>query len=400
MRDSLESICREVPLLGGFFTITRSENLTNCYSRSGRGTWKPCNCPRCSQRTSGEVIGETIRCMMEGAHRVNPDIKVFAWSWAWYEEYEQIIRKLPKGVILLSQSDRGIPLEFGGVKSEVRDYAMSVIGPGEQARTEWKVARECGLQVGAKVQINTTWEASTVPAIPVAPSIEKHMEQLQKEGVQHLLLSWTLGGYPCANIAAAAKYFYESCDYSSENTPTYPAQKQFVEAFKEFPFQMQVLYKGPQNAGPSTLLFAEPTGYKATMTGFAYDDLESWRSFFPVDVYEDQFAKLCQKWEKGLELLPAGDQSETAVMAQAAYCLFRSSLNQIRFVRARDEKRYADAVAAAESELEMAKTMLEMMNRNAAIGYEAANHYYFSKGQLAEKVLNCHYMIEKFQECK
>jgi hypothetical protein len=38
------------------------------------------------------------------------------------------------------------------------------------------------------------------------------------------------------------------------------------------------------------------------------------------------------------------------------------------------------------------------MNKNSSLGYEAANHYYFSKGQLAEKIINCHYIIEKFQK--
>jgi len=335
--------------------------------------------------------------MLDGVRRVSEDIKVFAWSWGWFEDYAEIISKLPDDIIFLSQTDRGIPFEIGGVKGEVRDYSMSIIGPGEQARTEWRLARERGLKVGAKVQFSTTWEASTVPAIPVAPSIEKHMQRLSAEGVEHLILSWTLGGYPCANIAAAAKYFYEECSYDPANEPTYAAQKQFAEAFKEFPFHIMVLYKGPANAGPSSLLFAEPTGYKATMTCYAYDDLESWRSIYPADVFEDQFAKLCEKWEKGLAMLPAEDDSEVTDMAWGTYCLFKASLNQIRFVRARDEGRYADAVAAAESELEIAKKMLSLMNKNASIGYEAANHYYFSKGQLAEKVLNCHHIIEKFR---
>ena len=223
------------------------------------------------------------------------------------------------------------------------------------------------------------------------------MQRLNAEGVEHLILSWTLGGYPCANIAAAAKYFYENCSYDPAKEPTYAAQQQFAEAFKEFPFNIMVLYKGPENAGPSTLLFEEPTGYKATMTCYAYDDLESWRSIYPVDVFESQFTKLCEKWEKGLSMLPEQDDTEVTDMAWGTYCLFRSSLNQIRFVRARDEGRYAAAAAAAESELEMAHRMLELMNKNAAIGYEAANHYYFSKGQLAEKILNCHYMIQAFR---
>ena len=45
----------------------------------------------------------------------------------------------------------------------------------------------------------------------------------------------------------------------------------------------------------------------------------------------------------------------------------------------------------------MTKQMLELMNKNASIGFEAANHYYFSKGQLAEKIVNCKYLIEKYQ---
>lgn len=32
--------------------------------------------------------------------------------------------------------------------------------------------------------------------------------------------------------------------------------------------------------------------------------------------------------------------------------------------------------------------MLSLMNRNASIGYEAANHYCFSKDRIAEKILN------------
>ena len=393
LKDAIAEICRAVPNLGGFFTITATENMTNCYSHSGK-EGKNCNCPRCLERTKGEVIAESIACIAEGAHQVNPDIKVFAWSWAWQNANADIIRHLPKEVILLSQSEAGIPYEIGGVKGKVRDYAMSIPGPGDRAKAEWALGREWGLQVGAKVQVNTTWEASTIPALPVAPSIAEHMQKLKAEGVRHLLLSWTVGGYPCANIAAAAKYFYEKCSYDPEKDPTYGAQKQFSEAFREFPFHIKVVYDGPSNAGPSTLLFEEPTGYKATMTGFAYDDLESWRAIYPVEVFETQFCKLCEGWEKGIALLPEGDESETAVMAHAAACIFRSCLHQIRFIRARDEGRYADAADIAEKELAVAEKMLALMNKNAALGYEAANHYYFSKGQLAEKILNCHYIME------
>ena len=394
LRDSIEKICREVPLIGGFFTITRSENLTNCYSHSGDGNTE-CLCPRCSKRSAPEVISELINTISEGAHRVSRDIKIFAWSWGWRGFNEEIIRRLSKDVILLSQSELDVPFRIGGVEGRVIDYSISIPGPGERAKREWAVAKESGHEVGAKVQISTTWEASTVPAIPVSPLIDDHIRALRDEGVEHLLLSWTLGGYPCNNIATAAKYFYENAD---ANSPTYEAEKLFAEAFREFPFHINTLYKGPQNAGPSSLLFPTPSGYTATMTGFAYDDLEAWRSIYPVDIFEDQFRKLCEGWERGLALIDEGDESEVAVMARAAYCIFKSSYNQIRFIRARDECRFTDAKKIAEDEEQIARLMLAQMNKNAAIGYEAANHYYFSKGQIVEKILNCRHTAEFFAE--
>ena len=71
----------------------------------------------------------------------------------------------------------------------------------------------------------------------------------------------------------------------------------------------------------------------------------------------------------------------------------RLSLNQIRFIRARDAGDHRRALAAARDELAVAREMLCLMNRNAAIGYEAANHYYFSKGQIVEKVINARHVI-------
>lgn len=396
IKDSVESICRTVPLLGGFFTITRSENLTNCYSHADKNQI-PCTCPRCKDRGVGEVIADTLESIVEGTRRVSKDIKVFAWSWCWDKYNEEIINNLPKEVILLSQSELGVPFEIAGYKGNVVDYSMSINGPGEYAKNEWKFAKKRGLKLGAKVQINTTWEASTVPAIPISSSVDEHIKKLKNEGVEHLLLSWTLGGYPSHNIIAAAKHFYENCSGICENDAVNDAERQFAKAFAEFPFDIGVLYFGPQNAGPSNLLFEKQTDYNATMTCFAYDDLNTWRGMYSADAFETQLEKLCQQWKIGLSMLPKTDDSEIIVMARSSYCLFLSSLNQVRFIRARDAGDIQNALAAAREELTVAKQMLGLMNQNAAIGYEAANHYYFSKGQLAEKVLNCKYIINALE---
>ena len=98
------------------------------------------------------------------------------------------------------------------------------------------------------------------------------------------------------------------------------------------------------------------------MTCYAYDDLERWRSVYPVDIFEDQFRKLCAKWEEGLTILEIEPES----------------VND-------------------HEELEITRNMLRLMNANPPVGFEAANHYYFSKGQLAEKIVNCKYLIEQYQ---
>ena len=213
----------------------------------------------------------------------------------------------------------------------------------------------------------------------------------------NLLLSWTLGGYPSGNLMHVAKYFYEEydCDALCETEAQRSAASLFSQAFQEFPFDISVLYQGPQNAGPSNLLFLEPTGYTATMTCFAYDDVDSWRSIYPKDIFERQLASLCDKWREGLALLEEEEYSEMKIMANAAYCLFWSSLNQFRFYLAREREDRDGMIREAREEIACAEKMLAMMNLNAAIGFEAANQYYFSKGCLCEKIVNCHDVIRR-----
>ncbi|HEX2751129.1 MAG TPA: hypothetical protein VHM91_24180, partial [Verrucomicrobiales bacterium] len=66
LQDAVAEICRDVPALGGFFTITASENLTNCCSHGQRA-----QCPRCSKRGEAEVIAEVNACFHNGIKAAN-----------------------------------------------------------------------------------------------------------------------------------------------------------------------------------------------------------------------------------------------------------------------------------------------------------------------------------------
>ncbi len=399
IKNAVETICKHAPLLGGFFCMALSENLTNCYSHASEKN--PCNCPRCKEKSIGEVIGGFFAAVREGADRVNPEIKVFDFSWDSdsLETRYDIIDHLPERVGVESISESKVPYEIGGVQSVVRDYSLNVIGPGERSLAMWRRAKARGLETVAKLQINTTWECSTVPALPVLDKVDQMMSRLVEEGVDHLQLSWTLGGYPSTNLLYACRHFFEHAKIPEISENMKRATKIFSDAFSEFPSYISTAYLGPQNAGPATLFYEEPTGYAATMTCYAYDDLRRWRSIYPEEVFQQQFEKLCETWKEGLKLIEHDADTETRIMAEAGYSLFRASRNLIRFVRLRDnggtKKEMYDVVL---DERENAVNMLRLMNQNPAIGFEAANHYYFSRFGICEKIVNCDYLLEKYAQ--
>ena len=132
----------------------------------------------------GEVIGEFFATLREGVDRVNPDIKIFDYTWDGdsLEARFDVIDHLPERVGVESISEARIPYEIGGVEHTLHDYSLNIIGPGERSIAMWKRAKERGLETIAKVQINTTWECSTVPALPVLDKVDKMMSRYLEEG--------------------------------------------------------------------------------------------------------------------------------------------------------------------------------------------------------------------------
>ena len=101
--DTAAFIAKEVPDLGGVFTITASENATNCYSHRNE---ESITCPRCRQKSRAEIIALVNRLLYEGFSSVNPDIRVIAYTWAWggLDDTLRITELLPKEVAVMSVS--------------------------------------------------------------------------------------------------------------------------------------------------------------------------------------------------------------------------------------------------------------------------------------------------------
>jgi hypothetical protein len=414
--NGISELFRSVPELGGILTITMSENLTNCCSRPNGIL---AQCPACSTRGAAKIVAEINQAIAEGAHRIKPEADVIAWTWAWLPEWdENAVELLPKDVKLMCVSETHVPTDAMGIKGLVVDYSISKPGPGPIATRLWKKAQECGLCTIAKVQLNNTWECSAVPYIPVPGLVEKHLRNLEAAGVKDFMLNWTLGGYPGGNmeLLKMPKEKLAVDKYGEMAAPfVFKAWDCFDRAFVEFPLNgCPQLYTAPQNFGPMSLLADKPTGYKATMIGFPYDDLESWRgNHYPEDIFEEQFRKLSTGWAEGLKqleqagkIIPADKKAafgDLANVAEAAYCHFRSTYLQIRFVRLRDAGNQSSGElgnagkiqeinAVLDEEIELAQRLHAVMQRDSRIGFEASNHYYYTANDLKEKILNCEHV--------
>ncbi len=432
LSDSIASICKAVPDVGGFFTITASENLTSCWSH-GKGR----ECPRCAGRSAGAVIAEVNTAIDEGIHQTSSRARLIAWDWGWSDEVAKtVIEALPADVAVMSVSEWDMPIKRGGVESVVGEYSVSTVGPGERAKSHWRQAKERGLKAVAKIQAANSWELSAVPYIPALENVAQHALNLRAAKVDGLMLGWTLGGYPSPNLEVMAEIQnlpdneinsdtlnrtllkVAGSRYGAESAPAVVAAwRGYSAAFREFPFHIGLVYSAPMQYGVSNLLWAEPTGYHATMIGFPYDDLDGWRMVYPPDVFVGQMRKVAQGFRESLAKLkrtlpsplPKTAQSEALQLemglVEAIAIHFQSTGNQARFVQLRRElatsgERKSAVVTELErvlrEEMRLAERLYALQSQDSRIGFEASNQYYYVPIDLLEKVLNCHYLLDRW----
>ncbi|MFM7322942.1 MAG: hypothetical protein ACKO5K_15695, partial [Armatimonadota bacterium] len=167
--------------------------------------------------------------------------------------------------------------------------------------------------------------------------------------------------------------------------------------------------------GPSALIWERNTGYRSTMAGFPYDDLDGWRAHFPPAVFAEQFAKVSAGFHDGAERIRALSGAERgarrrelereAGVAEACGLHFGAASRLTRFVSARraleagtgDRKALVSTLKSLlEEERGAARRLLELQSHDSRIGFEASNQYYYVDVDLAEKVLNCTDLLERW----
>ena len=412
---AMHEVWDAVPYLGGAFCITMSENPTNCHYRA-----HSYECPFCKNILPAQIIADVLSAMERGMHAVAPESRLIASTWGWQrvdrcspdipddvEFSGEIMSRLSKSIHIAAVSENSLNLHIGGVNSRLGDYSISQVGPSEKSQAVWRKAREYHLSVVAKVQLNNSWELAAVPWLPVPNLVQEHLQNLKREGISGLMLSWTHGGYPGGNLELlrATPEEIAATRFSAKNAEKVcRAWRQFSDAFRQFPFCKELLYLGPTNRGPGNRFYLKPTHRHATMLWFPYDNLKAWRGLYPETVFERQFSLLLEKWEDGINTL--GEVSpQTAVektnfeelkrISAAAECHFRSTFRQIKFIRAREQNDYSEMKQLLADEIITVKKLLSLVCCDSKLGFEASNHYFYSVNDLLEKLLSCEHLLKE-----
>jgi hypothetical protein len=191
----------------------------------------------------------------------------------------------------------------------------------------------------------------------------------------------------------------------------------FSRAFNKFPFQQSVVYNAPLQTGPANLLWPTRTGYKSSMVGFPYDDVDGWRGPYPVQTFINQLDSVADGFgdairelhDKTVELKLSPDASKALnddiSFVTAASIHYRSVANQTRFVYLRNKlEKINNPDSAIEilsvlkktltDEISLAKHLYYIQSHDSRIGFEASNQYYYIPGDLVEKVINCRYLVD------
>ena len=406
LSDSLEKVFSSVRGLGGIFTISASENFTNCACRQDSKE----TCPVCKNHSRAEIIAAANNAMIRGMEKGDPSATALIWNWAWpTNEEESIISSISgKNVRIMAVSENNIRIDRGGVEVFERDYSISIVGPGERARKVWSAAKKRGIPPVAKVQVNNSWELSPFPYIPTMDLCAQHAVNLANEGIGGVMLSWSLGCCPAPNLRIYRELRKGETSpgpvldrlaasiYGKDNVPAVRrAWKAFSDGFSNYPFSCATIYAGPHQWGPANPLYMEKTGYMATMVGIPYDDLPRWRSAYPPETYATLIGKVADGFSEGCRMLEGVAPKRELDMFRAEQMHFASCRDQALFVMARDRGDAAEMKRLAKAELARAKAYWPIVRADSRIGYESSNHYFFVPGDLLEKVLSCRAVIDR-----
>ena len=399
--NSIKELVTNVPNIEGIITITSSENLTHCkhipYS----------NCHKCENYHPYELAALINNVIYKAINDSNVNTRVIANLWGWTKDNDYSNDDAKRGIDLL---DKNIEImcvsEFGTHKKGketfiIGEYSLSNASTCLESIELLKYAKKKKHKLLAKIQVNNSWEMSTVPYIPVFENVFNHIKQLRNIGVYDYMLSWTLGGYPSITMNLLS---YKDYDIWLKETfdDNYLKIKEAIhvisKGFSYFPFDTYLLYFSPINIGPANMIYRDVTNRKATMVTFPYDDISSWVNNNSKDIFISKMKKMIRYFKKSSNILTSINNSDNSIKEIIRYLNvwtinYESTLNQYLFNLSKINKD-KNINKYLNKELALTLELYKIASFDSFIGYEASNQYVFNQNMFLEKIINI-YKLKK-----
>ena len=412
----LKSLFTEVKGLGGVFAITMSETMTHCASAYADAQK---TCPKCAGRPYEYFVAKVNKAIVDGVKGGSPDAEIWYYDVGWEVDGadRRIIPLLPKEGSLLVWSEKMLPFEQAGRTRHVTEYSISHPGPSSRTMALWDLGAKAGLGGVAKLQVNCSWELSSVPYLPTMDLVAEHAANLAASPVHSVMLSWSQGGYPSPNLMLFDEFGKgDTCEavldrvaarlYGRAAKAARRAWTAYSEAFRNYPIEWQTVYYSPVQMGAANLLYMEKTDWPATMINTPYDDFGRWSEGYAdnrrgwieqMRLCAEGFERGDALWKKVVDEAEGASRRQAkrdAVYFRAATLTLRTVVDQSEFILARDRGDRAEMRRRALAELATAKEMLSLVRRDGTLGYEASNRYIYVPNDFLVKILNCRAVLD------
>ncbi|MBE6700354.1 MAG: hypothetical protein E7582_00485 [Ruminococcaceae bacterium] len=424
MIEAVEKLFTLVPDLGGYLNITDGERFTTCSSSRTYYT-----CPRCGKYTRGENLAYNVDIIKEGIRRAGTGAQFISWTYGhrgWdFDNIRDYVKHAPTDVALMQNfDDMGYEEQLGKTRQAV-DYWLSYVGPSILFETTGKAALEYNKTLWAKMQVCCSHELATVPYIPTPGIIFEKFKGARKYNVSGVLECWYFGNYPSIMNRASGEFAFMD-DFSDKEGALFELVSHvwgetkaktickafdfFEKGYKNYPINILFSYYGPMHDGICWDLQLIPKNWPLSRTWLLVDAPVGDRigeclwNGHTLDEAIILCERICENWEKGLQLLDLDENAELMTLSRALGLLFNSGVNILNFYKLRkmlgkrqgDPKEIlAEMRKIVEKEIENSKAMIPLCHADKRLGYHSeAEGFKFFPEKLERRISNLETLLK------
>ncbi len=214
LSETISGFFRHDPLIDGIIVIIGGEGFYHCFMRPYGVEKGHTNCARCEALGAETVVANLCNLLADAARSVNPNAQVLAWPYSaahvWSADKAQtgFIERLQPGVTLQTEIVKDEVIEKpGGVRKELWDYSIDLIGPGERAKQQIAACHKNGNRIRVLSMAEHTFEASLLPHLPCMDRWADRAEALASCGADSVNV-FQMGPYDASSAAEVNKLFW------------------------------------------------------------------------------------------------------------------------------------------------------------------------------------------------